>query len=383
MKIVVASDSFKGSLSSGAVARAAARGIQSIDSEIDCVTVDVADGGEGLVRSLAPRMNAAMRCVSVHGPLGHITDADYAIADDTAIIEMSAASGLTLVPEEERNPMLTSTEGTGELILDALDHGCRRFLVGIGGSATNDCGLGMLDALGWRFLDGDGHVISRLGGQSLELVEAIDDSSADPRLRECEFTVACDVTNPFCGPDGAAYVFAPQKGADLQMVERLDRGMRHFASAVSAKCGIDVVNVEGAGAAGGLGGAFLAFLGARLQRGIEMVLDSIGFDSIIQDADLVITGEGKVDSQTMAGKTACGVLARCKKYGIPCVAICGKVSMCPELQQAGFAGIFPIADASCSIEEAMNEAVAAANVERTVAQIVAARCCQGTCRCWD
>lgn len=368
MKVVIASDSFKGSLDSLGVARAAAEGFLSVMPDAEITALSVADGGEGLTESLMHSLGGVKVGKIVADPLFRPIEAFYGVKDDTAIIEMAAASGLTLLKDDERNPMETTTFGTGELILDALDRGCRKFLVGIGGSATSDGGLGMLSALGWRFLDRSGTLLPGTGA-SLEAVHSIDDSNVDPRLGACSFTVACDVTNPFCGPSGAAFVFSPQKGATPEMVRDLDRGLAGFAKVIAAKYGIDVSALEGAGAAGGLGGAFSAFLPSTLRSGIEMVLDTIKFDKALEGADLVITGEGKVDRQTPGGKTAAGVLKRALKAGVPCVAIGGMVEMCPELDAAGFAGVFPIVDGPCALEEAMKPETAAANVKRTVAQI--------------
>lgn len=369
MKIVIASDSYKGSLSSLAVAQAASEGILSVMPDAEVVPVSVADGGEGLTESLVYGLGGQIVKKLVSDPLFRPFEAFYGMKDDIAIVEMAAASGLPILRDDERNPLKTTTFGTGELILDAMEKGCRHFLVGMGGSATNDAGMGMLCALGWRFLDKDGKELKGVG-ESLASVAGIDDSGVDARVKECDFTVACDVSNPFCGQSGAAYVFGPQKGATEEMVEFLDGGLANFADIVGRKYGIDIRNLEGAGAAGGLGGAFMAFLPSTLRSGIEMVLDTIGFDKILQGADLVITGEGKVDRQTPSGKTAAGVLRHARKLGVPCVAIGGKVAMCPELENSGFAGIFAIVDGPCTLQDAMKDEVAYANVRRTAAQIV-------------
>lgn len=369
MKIVIASDSYKGSLSSLAVAEAASEGILSVMPDAEVVPVSVADGGEGLTESLVHGLGGEIVKKVVSDPLFRPYEAFYGRKGDIAIVEMAAASGLPILSDDERNPMKTTTLGTGELMMDAIENGCRKFLVGMGGSATNDAGTGMLTALGWRFLDKDGNELKGIG-ESLARIVEIDDSAVDARVRECEFTVACDVRNPFCGPRGAAYVFGPQKGATEEMVKSLDDGLANFAAVINRKYGIDIKDSEGAGAAGGMGGAFRAFLPATLRSGIEMVLDTIGFDKILDGADLVITGEGKVDHQTPSGKTAAGVLRRAEKYGVPCVAIGGKVAMCPELENSGFAGIFAIVDGPCTLQEAMKDEVAYANVRRTAAQIV-------------
>jgi len=376
MKVVIASDSFKGSLSSIEVAQAAEKGILEVDSSIETIAVNIADGGEGLVIALTDSMKDKLITACVSDPLGRKIYADYAISDKNgkklAIIEMAAASGLPLLQEAERNPLKTSTYGTGELILDALEKGCRDFLIGIGGSATNDGGMGMLRALGWCFLDSAGRELDGTGA-SLSLVRSIDESNMDRRLKESRFSIACDVKIPFCGPQGTACIFSPQKGADSEMVTMLDEGLRIYANAIFRHFGLDISYLEGAGAAGGLGGAFKAFLGAELRSGIETVLDCIGFDLTIKDADLVITGEGRIDSQTTSGKAAAGVLRHCKASGVPCVAIGGQVQMCPELENAGFAGIFPITDNSCPLEEAMTASVAKANIARTVKEIVSTK----------
>jgi glycerate kinase len=256
------------------------------------------------------------------------------------------------------------------MIMDAIARGCRQFLVGIGGSATNDAGTGMLQAMGFRFYDSDGQVIDHCSGGRLSDIARIDDSQVPAEVRQSVFTVACDVDTPFCGPDGAAPVFAPQKGADTDMVRRLDAGMASLAQVVQEKYGVDVVPVAGAGAAGGMGGAFYAFLQATLKKGIDMVLDAIAFDATIQGAELVITGEGKVDFQTAKGKTAAGVLARACKQHIPVIAIGGCVEMCDSLEQMGFAGIYPILEEKVPLELAMQRDFAMNNVTNTMIRVL-------------
>ena len=368
-KIVVASDSFKGSLESIQVAEAAERGIRKIYPGCEVLKVNVADGGEGTVRALVESLGGKMVHVMVPGPLDDLVSAEYGLAGDTAIIEMASASGLTLIPEERRNPLVTSTYGTGVMICDAIGRGARKFLVGIGGSATNDGGTGMLRALGYRFNDSKGNELEGCGA-NLEKIATIDMDGVLTELKECSFTVACDVDTPFCGPKGAAHVFARQKGASEADVLRLDAGMKHFAEVVKQHFGTDISDMEGAGAAGGLGGGFKAFLGAALERGIDMVLDAIDFDSKIKGADLIFTGEGRIDFQTPKGKTACGVLARAKKQDIPTIALGGCVADCPELEGMGFAGIFPVIHAAVPLETAMDPQTASANVERTVREIL-------------
>lgn len=370
MKIVVASDSFKGSLSSTEVATAAARGIKSVYPDCEAVAVSVADGGEGTVDAVVEALGGKIVTATVNDPLGRPILARYGVVGKMAVIEMAAASGLTLLTDEERNPWLTSTYGTGEMIIDAVKRGCRDFLVGLGGSATNDAGMGMLQALGFRFYDiDDQEIIDGCGGRLQDVVR-IDDTGVMDVVCQCHFTVACDVDTPFCGSEGAAYVFAPQKGADMEMVARLDMGMVSFAKVIEKTYDIDVTSMAGAGAAGGMGGGFYVFLNATLKRGVDMVLDAIDFDSIIRGADLVITGEGKIDYQTVKGKTAAGVLARAKAQDIPVVAIAGSVEKCESVEQMGFAGVYAIWEEEMPLEVAMQSNTAAANVEKTVKKIV-------------
>lgn len=352
------------------VAQAAEEGIREVYPDCQVVAVNVADGGEGTVEAIVDALGGEIVVAKVSDPLGRPIEARYGIAGKTAIIEMAAASGLPLLKTEERNPWVTSTYGTGEMIMDAIARGCRQFLVGIGGSATNDAGTGMLQAMGFRFYDPQGELITHCCGGSMHDIARIDDSAVAATVRECVFTVACDVDTPFCGPQGAAPVFAPQKGADAEMVRQLDAGMESLAKVIEEKYGMQVVPVAGAGAAGGMGGAFYAFLQANLKKGIDMVLDAIDFDATIQGADLVITGEGKVDFQTAKGKTAAGVLARAKQQQIPVIAIGGCVEMCDSLQQMGFAGIYPILEEKVPLEIAMQREFAMSNVKKTVARVV-------------
>ena len=370
MKIVIASDSFKGSLSSIEVAESARRGIRTVYPDCEVVAVNVADGGEGTVEAIVDALGGEIVRCTVSDPLGRPIQVRYGIAGKKAIIEMAAASGLPLLSPEERNPWMTSTYGTGEMIMDAIQRGCRQFLVGIGGSATNDAGTGMLQALGFKFYDFNGKEITDCRGGRLQDIADLDDTFVPKSVREAQFIVACDVDTPFCGPEGAAPVFAPQKGADAEMVAKLDAGMASFARVIENKYQINIVPMAGAGAAGGMGGGFRAFLNATLQRGIDMVLDAIHFDQTIEGADLIITGEGKIDFQTAKGKTAAGVLSRAKKQNIPVIAIGGCVEMCESILQMGFAGIYPILEEKVPLEVAMRPNFAAANVEKTVASIV-------------
>ncbi len=369
-KIVIASDSFKGSLSSAMVAESVERGIRAVFPECEVRRMYIADGGEGTVEALVDSTGGERVRCTVSDPLGRPVEAVYGVfGADGAVMEMSAASGLALLTRQERNPMKTSTRGTGEMIRHALDRGCRRLLVGIGGSATNDAGTGMLQALGFRFLDAAGRELGQ-GGEILGRIAEIDVAGVPAEVFEASYTVACDVTAPFFGPTGAAYVFAPQKGATPEMVAELDAGLAHLAGVVKKFNGADIAELPGAGAAGGLGGGFSALLGARLVSGIEMVLGAIGFADAIADADLIITGEGKLDAQTAMGKAPRGVLDAAHRAGVPVVAIGGAVESVDELNRQGFAAVFPIVPGPVSLERAMAEEQARANVERTVEQIM-------------
>lgn len=327
MKVVVAVDSFKGSLSSSELADSIGRGVRRVYPEAVVEKIPVADGGEGTVEALVESSGGHYRSLTVKGPLWEPVVARYGISGDgtTAIIEMAAASGLPLVPVEKRNPELTTTYGTGELILDALGAGCRRFIIGIGGSATNDCGMGMMQALGMKFLDREGLELEGCG-ENLIRTETIDDASLAAGLMEAEFHIACDVENPLYGENGAAFVYSRQKGADDSMVIRLDEGLKHFSAIVGDKNGFPMNELPGAGAAGGLGGAFAAFLSGNLEPGIKLVLEGTGLGEKMSGADFVITGEGRIDYQTVMGKTPVGVARLASERGIPVIAIAGSVS---------------------------------------------------------
>ena len=370
-KIIVASDSFKGCLSSLEVARAAEKGILKVLPDCEVKGIPVGDGGEGTVEALVAAMNGRFVTCEVHDPLMNPIQVEYGILGDglTAVIEMASASGLPLVPKEKRNPMLTTTYGTGEMIKDALQRGCRHFLIGIGGSATNDAGVGMLQALGFRFFDRAGEELGK-GGQVLAQIERIDLTGALPALQASDFIVACDVTNPFSGENGAAFIYARQKGADEQMIRLLDKGLKHFARIIQETVGKDIDAIPGAGAAGGLGGGFLAFLPAILKPGIQMVLDAVDFDRHIRNAELIITGEGKLDRQTGMGKTPAGVLAAGKRHHIPVIAIGGAVEETDALLQQGFMAALSIQPGPVSLDQAMNPTFAAQQIERVVEQIV-------------
>lgn len=367
-KIVVASDSFKGSLTSLDVAQNVEKAIREVYPLCDVLKVNVADGGEGTMEALQQTLGGVRVSLVVKDPLGREIEATYVILNDgfTAVVEMSAASGLPLLKSDERNPLKTSTYGTGQLICDALDRGCRKILVGIGGSATNDAGMGMLQALGFRFLDAQGNQLQPVG-ENLQLVSCIDSTGRHPDLDKTEFVVACDVKAPLYGRNGAAYVFAPQKGADQKMVEMLDAGLRHFSEVSSAMAGYDCSQMQGTGAAGGLGYAFRQYLDARLERGIEMVLDAIGFDDIISGADLVITGEGRVDSQTLTGKTPFGVAQHAHRQRIPVVVIGGSVEIdVLQVREAGFNDVIQVTPLDMPLSVAMKPEVAAENVYNAI-----------------
>lgn len=369
-KIVVASDSFKGSIPSREIATIVADAVSEVFPDCQTVCLEMADGGEGTIDALCRALGGSRIEATVSDPLGKPIAAEYAIVNvpgegTTAVIEMSKASGLTLVPEGLRNPLLTTTFGTGELILDALGKGCKHFMIGIGGSATNDGGTGMLAALGWRFLDSDGNELPPVGA-SLGKIKSIDSSGKNPALDGCSFVTACDVDNPFCGSDGAAFVFAPQKGAGPEEVLLLDKGLESFSSIILECSGVDVKEIPGAGAAGGLGGALLAFLGAKLIPGAEMVLEATGFDSLAEGADLVITGEGRMDFQTLKGKAPLCVLRHATRLGIPTVSLAGIISDYDLLKDLGYKDILSINPPSLPHETAMQPTVARRNLYSTV-----------------
>lgn len=358
MKIVIAADSYKGSCSTLEVANAIEKGIHNVCKDAVIVKLPVADGGEGTVDSLVSGMGGTYEVVNVRGPLGEEIEARYGILKgNTAVIEMAAASGLPLIKAEQRNPMITTTYGTGQLIKSALDKGCRRIYIGIGGSATNDGGAGMSQALGVSLRDRYGNELA-FGGGSLGDLEEIDMSKLDHRLKDTEIIVMSDVTNPLCGETGASYVYGPQKGATAEMVARLDNNLRHFAEVIKSKLGCNVINLSGAGAAGGLGAGLIAFCNAQLYPGIEKILDLTNIDVHIKDADLVITGEGKIDSQSIYGKVPIGVAKRASRYKVPVVAIVGSIGDGAfEVYSHGIAAILGIVNKPMALTEAMQNAV--------------------------
>jgi glycerate 2-kinase len=357
MKVVIAPDSFKGSLSASEVSLNIEKGVRKVFEFADILSIPMADGGEGTVQSLVDSTKGVIVSAKVKGPLLSEVDAFYGILGDgiTAVIEMAAASGLPLLSEHERNPMITTTYGTGELIKHALDMGCKKIIIGIGGSATNDGGAGMIKALGAELLDAEGNDAG-YGGGSLGKIEVIDLSNLDERLKSCKIVAACDVDNPLVGPRGASYVFGPQKGADPEMVKILDENLEHFAEVVERTTGISIKDYPGAGAAGGLGGGLLAFLGAELKRGIDIVIEATGLEEKIKGADMIITGEGMMDYQTQYGKTPYGVAQAARKHNVPVVAIVGSVGHNAEaLYDLGFSGIFSIISRPMTLAEAMSE----------------------------
>lgn len=374
MTITLAFDSFKGSLRSDEVADAFEEGLRTVLPDCEVRKAYVADGGEGTMEAIVKSLNGSFIETTVSDPIGRAVKARYGIIDNgqTAVIEMAVASGLTLLKPEERNPMLTTTYGTGELIADAISRGCRRFLVGIGGSATNDGGTGMLSALGFRFLDKERNTLKGCGGTLAE-IDSIDASQAMSELKDCEFVIACDVTAPLYGPNGAAHVFAPQKGANKEMVAQLDAGLRNFASAIYQFNGKDVAHIPGGGAAGGMGAGMYALLNSRLERGIDMVLNAIRFDDIITGSDLVVTGEGRIDRQTVMGKAPSGILRRASAQGIPVIAIGGRVEWCDELRKSGFAEILEASSPDMPKEKAMQRSIAYENVRRAGQQLIVER----------
>ena len=373
MNVIVAIDSLKGSLSSLQAGAAAKAGILRAIPAATVSVKPVADGGEGTVNALVSGLSGRSVTIAVTGPLGETVEATYGILPDhTAVIEMAEAAGLPLVPAEKRNPMITTTYGVGEMILHALDEGCRSFIIGIGGSATNDGGTGMLRALGCRFRKADGTDIAP-GAQELAGLAAIETEALDPRLKESRFSIACDVTNPLCGPNGASYIFAPQKGATPSLIPELDAALAHFADVTASILGRDLRNQPGTGAAGGLGFAFASYLQGTLRPGVDIVLDAVLPESELRAADIVVTGEGRFDGQTAMGKAPIGIARRAKACGCKVIVLAGSVEHAgarvalqnPPLIDA----VFPILPGAMTLEEAMHEDVAYENMEYTAEQV--------------
>lgn len=369
MKIVLAPDSFKESLSALQVAESIERGFKQVFPDAEYVKVPMADGGEGTTQSLVDATGGKIIKQTVTGPLGEKVEAFFGLLGNgtTAIIEMAAASGLHLVPTDKRNPLITTTRGTGELIAAALEHNVDHIIIGIGGSATNDGGTGMASALGVRFLDENGQEIEE-GGGYLSSLAGIDISCMDARLAGVKIEVACDVDNPLIGPKGASAIFGSQKGATLEVVKQLDKNLEHYAAIIERDLGIKIATVPGAGAAGGLGGGLLAFMQADLKRGVDIVIEATRLSQLVADADLVITGEGKIDSQTIFGKTPIGVARIAKNFGIPVIAIAGNAASDSNVvYEHGIDAVFSIVPGVVSLQKAFQNAED--YVERTARNI--------------
>jgi glycerate 2-kinase len=368
--ILLAPDSFKESMTAKEVCESMEKGIKKANKSITCVHVPMADGGEGTMQSLVDATGGKIHFMKVVGPLGNDVEAAYGILGDgeTGILEMASASGLHLVPPEKRNPLVTTTYGTGQLIKACLDLGVKKLIVGIGGSATNDGGAGMIEALGGKLRDKNGNEIG-FGGGELANLATIDLTDFDARLKEVVVEVACDVTNPLCGGKGASYVFGQQKGATPGMIQILDQNLKHYAEVIKAELGKDVVEIPGSGAAGGLGAGLLAFLNGTLKKGIEIVIKYTGLEEKIKGADMVWTGEGSIDCQTQYGKTPLGVATIAKKYNKPVVALAGRVGNDIDvLYEKGISAVFCITTELTSLEEALEKGKE--NVEKTSENII-------------
>lgn len=371
MKFILAPDSFKESMTSKDACNAMERGIKKVIKDAICIKVPMADGGEGTVEALVESTGGIIVNTLVTHPLGDKKiKAEYGLLGngEKAIIEMASASGIHLVEREKRNPLITTTYGTGELILDAINRGVKHIIIGIGGSATNDGGAGMLQALGCHLLDKEGNELP-FGGAALIKLNTIDLTGFDTRLKEVTFEVACDVTNPLIGEKGASRIFGPQKGATEEMVLELDKALSNYAEIIKRELKVDVANVEGAGAAGGLGAALLTFLNGELKRGIDLIIKHTDLENKIQGADFVFTGEGAIDNQTIFGKTPMGVAAIAKKHNVNTIAFAGKIGDGVEnLYDIGINSIFGIMRGVCSLDEALKNGEI--NLEKTVENVV-------------
>jgi len=371
MKIVIAPDSYKESLSALEVASAIEAGFREIFPEAEYVKIPVADGGEGTVEAMVAATQGNIVRLTVTGPLGKPVEAFYGLSGDerTAFIEMAAASGLELVPAAQRDPLITTSFGTGELIKDALDRGVDHFIIGIGGSATNDGGSGMMQALGAQLLDEHGKQIA-YGGGALPQLARIDIEQLDARIKQCRFEVACDVSNPLTGDKGASAIFGPQKGATPELVQQLDKALEHYATLIHRDLDIDVLNIDGGGAAGGMGAALHAFCQAELRSGIEIVTEALGLAEQVKDADLVITGEGRIDSQSINGKVPIGVAKVAKQFNKPVIGIAGSLTAdVGVVHQHGLDAVFSVLFSICSLDDAL--ANAAQNVRLTARNVAA------------
>lgn len=371
MKVVVAIDSLKGSLSSLEAGDAIKKGIHKAIPDAEVVIRPLADGGEGTVEALAIGMGGRLEKVMVTGPLGDPVECTYGILEEskTAIVEMSGAAGITLIPAKKRNPLYTTTYGVGETIKDAIAKGCRHFIVGIGGSATNDGGVGMLQALGFGMLDGDGNQV-RFGASGVKDIVKITDENVIPELKECNFRIACDVTNPLCGETGCSAVYGPQKGASPSMIKNMDAWLGDFAKLTSAKYEKADAAYPGTGAAGGLGFAFLSYTNAVLESGIKIILEETKLDDYVKDADIVVTGEGRLDGQTVFGKAPIGVAKTAKKYDKMVLAFAGCVTEdAIACNEHGIDAFFPILRGIQTIQDAIKPENARYNMISTVEQV--------------
>ena len=371
MKIVIAIDSLKGSLSSMEAGHAIEQGIRNVLPETKVLVKPLADGGEGTTEALVEGLGGDMVQVQVHGPLETPVNAAYGVIreSNTAIMEMAAAAGIILVGKDKR-PLDATTYGVGEMIRDAITRGCREFIIGIGGSATNDGGIGMLTALGYEFLDAEGKPAG-IGAGALYKVAKICDDKVMPELKDCHFRIACDVTNPLCGENGSIYIYGPQKGVTVELRDELDHAMGAYAQVVKAYNGTDYAKTPGAGAAGGLGFAFLSFLSGELLPGIELVLNAVEMDKAMEGADLVFTGEGRLDYQTAMGKAPVGIAKMAKKHGAKVIALAGAViEGAQECNEQGIDAYFPILRQVVTLDEAMDPATARKNMVETTEQVM-------------
>lgn len=371
MKVVVAVDSFKGSMTSMEAGKAIKEGVLNVLPDTEVIVKPLADGGEGTTEALVEGLGGEMINVEVHGPLKGPVKASYGIIRETgtAVMEMAAAAGITFVGKD-KHPLDATTYGVGEMIKDAVKKGCRNFIIGIGGSATNDGGIGMLTALGYEFLNGEGKTVG-IGAGALKDVTSVKKDAVLPELKECSFKIACDVTNPLCGTNGATYIYGPQKGVTEDMKNDLDAAMANYAKVTRDCMGNDHLESEGAGAAGGLGFAFLSYLAGELYPGIELVLDAVEMEKAMEGADLVFTGEGCLDYQTVMGKAPVGVAKQAKKHGAKVIALAGVVAEGAEkCNQNGIDAFFPILRKTMTLDEAMEPETARQNITRTVEQIM-------------
>lgn len=369
-KIVVAFDSFKGSLTSYEASEAFIAGVKSVDPAVECRVVAIADGGEGMAEAIVGSVGGEMVSLSTHDPLGRSIVSSYGLINEgaTAIIPISSASGLTLLAPKERNPLYADTYGAGELMLDAVRRGCSRIIIGLGGSATNDGGTGLLRALGYKFLDANGSELTN----TIDILECVGTilPPINSPIESVDISVAVDVDNPLCGERGASYVYGAQKGADETTIVRLDMALRHYADVVAKWRGEDISNMAGMGAAGGAGFAFGAVLDVMPTSGIELILSLVDFDDVIADAALVVTGEGRIDPQTVMGKAPAGVLRHAKSAGVCCVAVGGGVQWCDELRNSAFDAIYAATPEDMTLDMAMKKEVATANLQRVATSIV-------------